>query len=121
MQFCLVAAGIVAHLGTAALTLGWTHSIEKTRWEEDYHVTPAGIVLIEDRIQGTGAGMEPPPNAKFDGTWWRYQPHLPPQQEIVLRRSGATADWSVCIEGKCRLMSAYVGEKADPVTMKPCS
>lgn len=38
-----------------ALTLAWTHSIEKIRWEEDYRATPAGVVLLEDRIQGTGA------------------------------------------------------------------
>jgi hypothetical protein len=122
MQFCLLAAGALIHLHTAALTLAWTHSIEKTRWEEDYRATPAGIVVSEDRIQGTGAGMEPPSDAKFDGKWWRYTPKLPPQRQVILRRSGMTVgDWQVCIEGQCRTMASYLPDKkADPVTLKIC-
>ena len=50
MQFCLLAAGSLVRLGTVALTLAWTHSIEKIRWEEDYRATPAGIVVTQDRI-----------------------------------------------------------------------
>jgi hypothetical protein len=122
MEFCLLAAGQIVRLGTIALTLAWTHSIEKIRWEEDYLLTPAGIVVVQDRIQGSGAGMEPPPDAQFDGTWWRYRPHLPPQPKIVLRRSGMTvSDWDVCIKGQCRPMGDYVGKNADPVTLQPCS
>jgi hypothetical protein len=121
MELCLLAAGIVVRLGTVALTLAWTHSIEKTRWEEDYRATQAGIVLTQDRIQSTGAGMEPPPDAKFDGKWWRYTPALPPQRQIVLRRSGATADWQVCIQGQCKPMASYLPDKdADPVTLATC-
>lgn len=122
MQFCLLAAGALIHLHTAVLTLAWTHSIEKIRWEEDYRATLAGIVVTQDRIQGTGAGMEPPPDAKFDGTWWRYTPKLPPLPKVVLRRSGMTVgDWQVCIKGACRSMGSYLPDKkADPVTLKIC-
>jgi len=118
---CLLAAGVAVQLHTAALTLGWTHSIEKIRWEEDWRATPAGLVVTEDRIQGTGAGMEPPPDATFDGTWWRYDPKTPPMPQVILRRSGMTvSDWDVCIAGTCRPMGAYVPKDADPVTMKEC-
>ena len=120
MEFCLLAAGATVRLGTLALTLAWTHSIEKTRWEEDWRLTPAGLVVEEDRIQATGAGMEPPPNARFDGTWWRYRPALPPLPQVVLRRSGATDDWSLCIAGQCRPMGSYVPPEADPVTLTAC-
>jgi hypothetical protein len=120
MEICLLAAGATIRLGTLALTLAWTHSVQKTRWEEDWRATPAGLVLEEDRIQGTGAGMEPPPNARFDGTWWHYTAPLPPMPNVVLRRSGATADWQVCIERQCRLMSDYVPADADPVTLTIC-
>jgi hypothetical protein len=121
MEICLLAAGTTIRLGTVALTLAWTHSIEKTRWEEDWRATPAGLVLEEDRIQGTGAGMEPPPNAHFDGTWWRYKPPLPPMPSTVLRRSGATADWQICIEGACKPMASYLPDRqADPVTLTTC-
>jgi hypothetical protein len=122
IQFCLLAAGALIHLHVAALTLAWTHSIEKIRWEEDYRATAAGIVVSEDRIQGSGAGMEPPPDAKFDGKWFRYTPKLAPQPQVILRRSGMTVgDWQVCIKGNCRTMGSYLPDKkADPVTLKIC-
>ena len=122
MEICLLAAGATIRLGTVALTLAWTHSIEKIRWEEDYRATPSGIVVTQDRIQGTGAGMEPPPDAKFDGTWWRYDPHMKPLPEVVLRRSGTTvSDWQVCIASGCKPMADYLPDKkADPVTMALC-
>ena len=121
MEFCLLAAGATIRLGVAALTLAWTHSVQKTRWEEDMRLTPAGIVVSEDRIQGSGAGMDPGPDARFDGHWWRWRAELPPQPQIVLRRSGATADWDLCIKGSCRPMGTYLPNDADPVTLKPCS
>jgi hypothetical protein len=122
MQFCLLAMGATIKLGTMALTLGWTHSVEKIRWEEDYRLTPAGIVVTQDRLQGTGAGMEPPPDATFDGKWWRYDPHMKPLPQVVLRRSGMTvSDWDVCIEGVCKPMGTYLPDKkADPVTLTTC-
>jgi hypothetical protein len=120
MQLCLLAAGTVARLGTVALTLAWTHSVEKIRWEEDYRAISAGIVVTQDRIQGTGAGMEPPLGSTFDGKWWRYTPDLPPQRQIILRRSGVTADWQVCIRGTCKPMGDYLAKDADPVTLATC-
>lgn len=121
MELCLLAAGATIRMGTVALTLAWTHSIEKTRWEEDWRATTAGLVLEEDRIQGTGAGMEPPPDARFDGKWWRYTPKTPPMPQVVLRRSGMTvSDWDVCINGVCKPMGDYVPKDADPVTLTTC-
>lgn len=120
MEICLFAAGTTIRLGTVAMTLAWTHSIEKTRWEEDWRATPAGMVLEEDRIQATGAGMEPPPHARFDGKWWHYSTSHLPMPNVVLRRSGATADWQVCIKSRCRPMGDYVPPDADPVTLTTC-
>ena len=119
---CLIAAGATIHLGVSALTLAWTHSVEKVRWEEDYRATPAGLIVTQDRLQGTGAGMEPPSDATFDGTWWRYRPKIGPQPQVILRRSGTTvSDWDVCIGGTCKPMSDYVGAKTDPVVMTVCN
>jgi len=39
---------------------------------------------------------------------------------VVMRRSGATADWRICIAGQCRPMEAYVPPESDPVVMKVC-
>ena len=61
---CMGLAGAVwAQLPVAEFTLAWDHSVEKVRWEEDYRVTAAGLLLGEARVRGSGAGMEPPANA----------------------------------------------------------
>jgi len=38
----------------------------------------------------------------------------------VLRRSGATADWRVCMAGQCRPMGDLVPKGADPVVLTLC-
>jgi hypothetical protein len=120
MELCLFAGASMIRLGVAALTLAWTHSVEKTQWEEDWRLTAQGLVIVESRIEGTGAGMEPPANARFDGKWYRWQPKLPPLEEVVLRRSGEAGDWRLCRAGKCVAMGELVPEKADPVRLKRC-
>jgi hypothetical protein len=94
MELCLFAGASMIRLGVAALTLAWTHSVEKTQWEEDWRLTAQGLVIVESRIEGTGAGMEPPDHARFDGKWYRWQPKLPPLERShppPLRRSGRLA------------------------------
>lgn len=119
-MICLVAGKVVAPLMAGAMTLAWTHSVEKIAWEEDWRATPAGLELMEARVKGSGAGMEPPPNARLVNGSWIWKPNLPLQAEVVMRRSGATADWRICIKGKCQPMEVYVPPRADPIVMKPC-
>ncbi|KGM35232.1 DUF1850 domain-containing protein [Inquilinus limosus] len=120
MSLCLAALGLVVQLGTDRLTLAWTHSVEKIVWEEDWRDTPAGLVIDEARVRGSGAGMDPPPEARFDGRDWRWKPLLPPLPGVDLRRSGATADWRICIAGHCRPMGGYLPADADPVRLASC-
>lgn len=116
---CLV-AGTVAVKLAASFTLAWTHSVEKIEWQEDWRATPAGLVLEEVRVQGSGAGMEPPEGAVREGDFYVARPVLAPQREILLRRSGATADWRICIDGRCRAMGDLIPADADPVTLALC-
>jgi len=116
---CLSGGGVVVKLA-AALTLSWTHSVEKVKWEEDWRAHPAGIAIVESRVKGSGAGMEPPPGAKLKNGVYSYRPHWVPMKEVVLRRSGATADWNVCIGGTCKPMGDYLPANADPVTLSLC-
>ena len=119
---CILAGGsLVAKLaGITAFTLSWTHSIERLPWEEDWRIEAAELVLVEARVQGMGAGMEPPAEATLRDGAWRWRPDVPPLPEVVLRRSGATADWRLCAEGQCRALDAIVPPEADPVTLRPC-
>ena len=72
MSLCILAAGKTTVLAVSAFTLSWTHSVEKTRWEEDWRVTPAGLEIVEARVKGSGAGMEPPEGAVLKDGWWTY-------------------------------------------------
>lgn len=119
-MICLLAGTVIAPLMAGAMTLAWTHSVEKIAWEEDWRAGPAGLELVEARVRGSGAGMEPPPEARLVNGTWAWKPVLPPQREVVMRRSGATADWRICISGRCRPMEAYLPAEADPVVMRLC-
>ncbi|RLJ67869.1 DUF1850 domain-containing protein [Sulfurisoma sediminicola] len=101
MALCLVAGAIAATLAVDAFTLAWTHSIEKIRWEEDWRVAGRALVLQQARVRGTGAGMEPPPDAVFENGAWRYRPRLPPQETIRLTHSPHTAGYELCVAGRC--------------------
>ena len=119
-MLCLLAGAVAVPLMASEATLAWTHSVERIPWEEDWRETPQGLELVEARVRGTGAGMEPPPEARFEGGAWRWRPGLAPLPGVVLRRSGATADYRVCIAGLCRPMGELMPDDTDPVVLKPC-
>lgn len=116
---CLLAGALTVRLATA-ITLAWTHSVQKSAWQEDWRATPAGLVLAEVRVEGSGAGMEPPDGAVLKGGFYVAHPALAPQRQVILRRSGATADWQVCIAGACHPMAELVPPDTDPVTLTTC-
>lgn len=123
MSLCISTAGAIVktYAGVVAFTLAWTHSVQKTEWQEDWRIAANGRLFIaEARVQGTGAGMEPPSGSRFDGEYWRWVPKLPPMREVTLRRSGATADWRLCIDGTCRPIGDVVPKDADPVVLSAC-
>jgi hypothetical protein len=121
MGLCILVGGSVAKTFAAvsAFTLAWTHSVEKLEWQEDWRVAGDRLVLVEARVHGHGAGMEPPDGARFDDSGWHWQPKVPPLKELTLRRSGATPDWRLCIDGTCRDLATVVGD-ADPVRLVAC-
>lgn len=86
--FCLgIAFSVIeAVIPADALTLAWTHSVEKTRWEEDYRLVAGGLELAAARIQGSGAGMEPPDDARRRDGFWHYRPRLPLLEKLALAR-----------------------------------
>jgi hypothetical protein len=119
-MLCLVAGSATVPLLASAITLAWMHSVERIAWEEDWRSTPAGIVLVEARVRGSGAGMEPPAAARLVNGAWAWRPALPAQREVVMRRSGATADWRICTPQQCRPIASYLPADADPVVLKNC-
>ena len=122
---CLAVGALTAKLAISSFTLAWTHSVERIGWQEDYKITAAGFVLTESRIQGSGAGMDPPEGSVLSGGWWHYRPNLPPLPRLTLARSHAVPDWRLCVAGKCRPLGSYLpdadgdGDQA-PAVLTPC-
>jgi hypothetical protein len=105
LSLCLISAGVVKTLSVAAFTLAWTHSVEKIEWQEDWRVTPQGLELVQARVKGSGAGMEPPPEARLVDGWFQWQPVSAPMPEVLLGNSGAAGEWRLCHDGNCQTLS----------------
>lgn len=120
MSLCVATGAGLLRLAVAAFTLSWTHTVEKTRWEEDWAVGADGLVLVEARVEGSGAGMEPGEGAVFDGRFWRWRPSLPTLKQLALRRSDAVPEgWTFCAQGACRRIGG-AEETAEAVTLSAC-
>lgn len=118
---CLAAAGWQLRIPADHFELRWRHSIEKVQWSEDYEVAGAWLYLSQARIHGSGAGMEPPPDATLiDGTW-RYRPADPWRRAIVLARSEFVSDYRLCVNGQCRPLWHWIPIKAGPTTLTTCA
>ncbi len=122
LALCLLLGGqLVLRLETADFTLSWRHSIEKIEWQEDWHVEADGLHLIAARVQGSGAGMDPPADAVRRGDAWEYVPALAPQRHLTLARSGLVPDYRLCIAGVCRTIGEIAGLAPEgAVTLAPC-
>lgn len=118
---CLVAGLLIAQFGDE-ITLRWTHSIQKTVWEEDYRREGNALRLVEARVRGTGAGMEPPADAVLREGAWHYTPRLPALPEVVLTHSTHAAPYVVCDKGRCQGVADWLpGLPNDAVLqLAPC-
>lgn len=114
---------IQATLPSDSIELSWRHSVEKVQWTEQYRVEDNHLVLTGATIEGSGAGMEPPDGAVFDGKAWHYKPALPPMKGVTLTRSSFTADYRLCWNGACRTLTELVGplrQEGETIQMFPC-
>ena len=120
---CLLVAGVLrATLPAETFTLAWQHSVEHTRWEEQYRVTADALVLTRSRVQGFGAGMEPGPEATLVDGAWQWQPRVPPLPALRLTSSPYAADYTICVAGRCRGLRELVPDPdVEVVTLVPCS
>jgi hypothetical protein len=102
MSLCLATPVLAMTLAVQAFGLNWTHSVEKTEWQESWQISPAGLVLEQARIRGSGAGMEPPEGSVLQDGWWVYHSNLPAQPTLHLAVSDATGrGWQLCTGGTC--------------------
>lgn len=122
LGLCLaVATSIVATLPVERFTLSWTHSVERVAWEEDWRVDPAShnLVLVESRLHGSGAGMDPPEGAVLrNGVWHGPGGLVVPRLRLAL--SEFTDDWRLCTDDGCRPLIERVEVRAGTVDLFAC-
>lgn len=117
-------AGIAAQAEPAPhFTLAWTHSVERTEWQEDWRVQAGELVLAQARVRGSGAGMEPPDGAVLRDGWWVYGSALR-VTALHLAVSGATGGgWRLCTAADgCRDLERWLsrdGMAPVSITIRP--
>lgn len=116
---CIAAGTALIRLAWPDFTLVWTHSIEKTEWQEDYVVTGRGLHLAMARVRGTGAGMEPGVDARLVNGWYVWFPNRD-FPELMLARSGAVAGHRLCRAGQCQSLDDLLGPSGPPARLAPC-
>jgi hypothetical protein len=121
---CLIAAGVVrASLPASEFTLAWEHSVEKTRWEELYRIDGGKLALVEARVRGMGAGMEPAPDARFADGWWIWRPAVAPLRTLRLAASSYAPDYELCWNGRCSPLGGLLGPSPPEaaIELKACT
>lgn len=123
MSVCFVAGAAIKTLQVTAFTLVRTHSVQRTDWQEDWRVTPAGLMLAEARVKGSSAGVDPPVDARLVDGWWRWHPWPTLREEVILAHSGAAGDWRICTGGHCRPLQDIFGDPpdVDAIAMRSCA
>lgn len=118
MSLCVAIGGKVVTLAATAFTIAWTHSVERTEWQEDWMLTRDGLVITEARVKGSGAGMDPGHGARLEDGWWAWKPDLPTIPKLTLAASGrTTSGWRLCYTGGCMALGEGSGP---PVVVKAC-
>ena len=122
MALCVIGAGETVRIAATVFSLSWMHSVEKIPWQEYWRVEPDRLVLTEARVKGSGAGMEPPADARHEDGWYVWTPADGVRDRIVLRAVPEISPWTICLDGeRCSSLEALLGRKADPITIQPCS
>ena len=118
------------------ITLAWMHTIERTRWEERYDLVgpgnadgpcppaPNGALCPRwVRVRGSGAGMEPAPHATWRDGGYEWAPPPVPVAALRLMRSPHAADYTLCLDGRCLPLTAWLPKAAPPdgvVRLRAC-
>ena len=122
LGLCLaVATSIATALPVERFTLSWMHSVEKVSWEEDWRIDPVrdNLVLVESRLRGSGAGMDPPDGAVLrDGVWHAPGGLVVPRLRLAL--SEFTDDWQLCTASACKPLLAHVEARVGTVELFAC-
>ncbi len=100
MSLCLATTAVALNLAVNSFSLAWLHSVEHTEWREKWRVQGQQLKLVEARVQGSGAGMDPGDGATLQNGWWVWPGNMAPVDDLHLAVSGATGSgWWWCAKG----------------------
>lgn len=115
---CLMVGAMAVMLSGPGFSLHWTHSVEKIEWVELWQVEPNALRLVQAKVKGSGAGMEPGEGAIMEDGWWTWRPDLV-VPSLRLAASGATkGGWRLCDGSTCHSIGATA---QDPFDLRPCT
>ena len=117
---CITVGAQMISLPVHSFTLQWQHTVEKVLWEEDYLVAGDWLLLERARVLGSGAGMEPTPDAVRVGKGWSFRPADRWRQSMQLARSEFGDDYRLCIQSDCRPLSDLVAARGT-TTLAACA
>lgn len=122
IEICLAAGLLITPLGEA-ITLRWTHSIEKSVWEEDYRLQGNTLIVDSARVTSTGAGMEPPEGSILKNGAWHYTPKIPPLPSLQLRHSTYVAPYIICTKARCKTVPEWLPGLPEEaiLSLEPCA
>lgn len=114
-MLCLATAALAVGLVVDGFTLAWTHSVERTEWQERWQVVASqGLLLVEARVRGSGAGMEPADDAVWRDGWFVYRP-MRQVAQLHLAISGATpSGWRLCTDAGCLVLDDWFSVPGRP-------
>jgi len=118
MSLCILSGAKLTTFAVSLFTLSWTHSVEKIEWQEDWKINNTQLEIIEARVQGSGAGMDPPDGSKYIDGWWTYKPNGLNIKELYLSTSNANLmNWKICFNGSCQVLD---NNHENPIKVFPC-
>ena len=118
MSLCILAAAKTSIVAASLFTLSWSHSVEKIEWQEDWKIENSYLEIIEARVQGSGAGMDPPEGSKLKQGWWTYKPNQIKVKELLLATSDTNLEnWKICFNGNCQILKK---NNENPIKLYPC-
>jgi len=122
MVLCMSAGAVSVTLFVHSFTLAWMHSVEKIRWEEQWKIEGNFLQVTEASIRGSGAGMEPPPDALFKEGAWHYTPHVSPLKAVRLSHSPYTKEYELCFDDRCMPLNDFFENlpETDTIVLEAC-
>ena len=101
---------------TRVVELSWTHSIERVQGVETCAVPQPGAPSAALRplrvcLVGSGAGMEPAPQARWRDGGYEWTP-AEPVPRLPRAYSAFAADPTLCLDGRCAPLTVWMPQAA---------